>query len=175
MLRLGHRYVRDFRITTHVCLIARALGAHSVILSDVIDREVERTVKKVVELWGGPFHVEMGVPWREAINKWKAEGGIVCHLTMYGENIEASDVMARIRKTKKDVMVIIGAEKVSREVYQLADFNVAISNQPHSECGALAVFLDRYFQGKSLNKEFKNAKLRIIPQPRGKKVIRVRE
>jgi tRNA (cytidine56-2'-O)-methyltransferase len=50
---------------------------------------------------------------------------------------------------------------------------VAIGNQPHSECGALAIFLDRYFKSNSLSKEFENAKLRIIPQPNGKKVIKI--
>ncbi|HEX69064.1 MAG TPA: tRNA (cytidine(56)-2'-O)-methyltransferase, partial [Candidatus Bathyarchaeota archaeon] len=52
-------------------------------------------------------------------------------------------------------------------------FNVAIGNQPHSECSSLAVFLDRLFEGKELEKEFENAKLKIIPQARGKKVVKV--
>lgn len=165
--------MRDFRITTHVCLIARALGANTVILSDIIDKEVEKVIKRVIEMWGGPFSIEMGVPWEDAVNKWKTEGGIVCHLTMYGENIETSDVMSRIKEEKKDIMVIVGAEKVEKKVYHLANFNVSIGNQPHSECGALAIFLDRYFKGESLSKDFENARLRIIPQPHGKKVIKI--
>jgi len=68
-------------------------------------------------------------------------------------------------------MVVIGAAKVPVEMFSLADFNIAIGNQPHSECAALAVFLDRLFNGKELCLEFKDAKIKIIPQKHGKKVI----
>ncbi|MCK4952399.1 tRNA (cytidine(56)-2'-O)-methyltransferase, partial [Candidatus Bathyarchaeota archaeon] len=71
----------------------------------------------------------------------------------------------------KDVLIIIGSQKVPREIYQLVDYNIAIGNQPHSEVTALAIFLDRLFKGKELKKKFENAKLKIIPQKRGKKVI----
>lgn len=173
VLRLGHRPQRDKRISTHVALIARAFGAIGVIFADVVDEKIRESVRKVVETWGGPFFIEMGVPWKKAIKDWKERGGIVVHLTMYGENIEGSDVLERIRRTGKDIMVVVGAEKVPREVYNLADFNVAIGNQPHSECAALAVFLDRLYEGKELLREFENAKLKIIPCPRGKRVVRL--
>ncbi len=171
VLRWGHRYVRDSRLTSHICLIARAFGASSIILADIIDKKVKKTVEKITERWGGNIAVEMGVPWKTAIKEWKRRGGIVCHLTMYGENIEGSDVLERIIKTGKDVMVVVGAAKVPSEMFTLADFNVAIGNQPHSECAALAVFLDRLFNGKELSLEFRGAKMRIIPQKHGKKVI----
>jgi tRNA (cytidine56-2'-O)-methyltransferase len=48
--------------------------------------------------------------------------------------------------------------------------NIAVGNQPHSEIAALAIFLDRYFQGKELVNTFENAKMRIIPSSRGKRV-----
>ena len=78
--------------------------------------------------------------------------------------------MDRIRNAKKDILIVVGSEKVPSEMYQLADFNVAVGNQPHSEVAALAVFLDWYFEGKELRKEFGNARLKIVPQKRGKKV-----
>ena len=56
------------------------------------------------------------------------------------------------------------------EIYALADSNIAVSSQPHSEVAALAVFLHEYFDGKELEKKFKNAKIRVVPQERGKKV-----
>ena len=34
----------------------------------------------------------MGTPWKKAVREWKAKGGIVVHLTAYGENIQTSDV-----------------------------------------------------------------------------------
>ncbi len=173
MLRMGHRPERDKRISTHVALIARAFGADGIIFSDVIDERLYRKVMDVVKRWGGPFFIEMGKPWRQIIREWKEKGGIVVHLTMYGENIEGSDVLDKIKKENKDILVIVGAEKVPREVYELADYNVAIGNQPHSECAALAVFLDRFFEGKELLKEFSNPEIKIIPSKRGKKVVRL--
>jgi len=53
----------------------------------------------------------------------------------------------------------------------VSDFNVAVGNQPHSECTALAIFLDRFFKGKELSKDFKKAKIKVVPQERGKKTI----
>ncbi|MDG6922255.1 MAG: tRNA (cytidine(56)-2'-O)-methyltransferase, partial [Nitrososphaerota archaeon] len=61
-------------------------------------------------------------------------------------------------------------EKVPREVYSLSHFNVAVGSQPHSEVGALAVFLDRIYKGKELYSTFENAKIRIKPSIKGKEV-----
>ena len=172
VLRWGHRPQRDVRLTTHVALSARALGASRFILSDATDEKIKETVEKVNGSWGGDFRFEMGTKWKTVIRDWKADGGIVVHLTAYGENIQTSDVLDRIRNTKKPVMVLVGSQKVPREFYSLevSDFNVAVGNQPHSECAALAIFLDRLFRGESLGKPFKKAKIRIVPQKRGKKV-----
>jgi tRNA (cytidine56-2'-O)-methyltransferase len=171
VLRLGHRYVRDSRLTTHLYLIARAFGASSMILADVVDNRLEEAVSKVGDRWGGDFTITMGVPWKKAINEWKEKGGIVCHLTMYGENIENGDALERIKESGRDIMVVVGGQKVPGEMFQLADFNIAIGGQPHSECAALAVLLDRYFEGKELLREFRNAKIRTVPQRHGKKVL----
>ncbi len=64
-------------------------------------------------------------------------------------------------------------KKVPPEFYsaEVSDFNVAVGNQPHSECAAVAVFLDRFFEGKELARRFKKAKIKIIPQERGKKTV----
>jgi tRNA (cytidine56-2'-O)-methyltransferase len=174
VLRWGHR-LRDERLTTHVILTARALGASGVILSDVEDKDIKNTVEKVVEKFGGPFFLKMGIPWRKAVKEWREKGGIVVHLTAYGENIEASDVLERIKSSGKDVMVIVGSQKVPPEFYSedVSDFNVAVGNEPHSECSALAVFLDRYFEGKELSRKFKGAKVKIIPEKRGKKLEKI--
>jgi tRNA (cytidine56-2'-O)-methyltransferase len=81
-------------------------------------------------------------------------------------------VLKRIKGSGKDVLVIVGSQKVPKEFFSedVSDFNVAIGNQPHSECASLAVFLDRFFKGKSLTKSFGNARLKITPQKRGKKI-----
>ena len=173
VLRWGHRPQRDARLTTHVALTARALGASGFLLSDIADEKIKKSVEKVTRSWGGEFLFEMGTPWKSAVRDWKAKGGIVVHLTAYGENIQTSNVLERIRNLGKDVLLMVGSQKVPKEFFakEISDFNVSIGNQPHSECAALAVFLDRFFEGKELVKGFGNAKIRIIPQERGKKTV----
>lgn len=172
VLRWGHRLRRDARLTTHVALAARAFGATGIILSDTKDPKIEETVKKVTHNWGGPFFFEMGTPWKRAVREWKAKGGAIVHLTAYGENIETSNVLKRIKASGKDVLLIVGSKKVPGEFFSesVSDFNVAIGNQPHSECASLSVFLDRFFEGKELARSFENAKVKIVPQPNGKKI-----
>ena len=81
-------------------------------------------------------------------------------------------VQKQIQKIKKhrNLLLIIGGEKVPFEVYQLADYNISVTNQPHSEVAALAVFLDKYFGGKELEKKFPGAKKKVIPNSRLKQV-----
>jgi tRNA (cytidine56-2'-O)-methyltransferase len=175
ILRWGHRH-RDQRLTSHVALAARALGASGFIMADMTDNKVKETVEKVTARWGGNFHFEMGRPWKQVVKEWRAKNGVTVHLTAYGENIQTSDVMQRIRMTGKDVLVIVGSQKVPAGFFSeaISDFNVAVGNQPHSECSSLAVFLDRFFEGQELSKDFvDNAKMKIVPQVRGKRVVEV--
>jgi len=173
VLRWGHRVQRDARLTTHVALTARALGASGFLLADTRDEAIKATVEKVTDSWGGEFSFEMGASWKSVVRDWKAKDGIVVHLTAYGENLQAGDVLDRIRNAGKDVLLLVGSQKVPSEFFssEVSDFNVAVGNQPHSECAALAVFLDRFFEGKELVERFGNAKIRIIPQERGKKTV----
>jgi tRNA (cytidine56-2'-O)-methyltransferase len=115
----------------------------------------------------------MGSPWEKVLDNWKAEAGLVVHLTAYGENIQTSNVIQRIKDTRKDILVIVGSQKVPSDFFspEISDFNVAVGNQPHSECSSLAIFLDRFFGGKGLERRFRGAELRIIPQKHGKKVV----
>ena len=172
VLRWGHRPQRDVRLTTHVALTARALCASGFILSDTEDPHIQETVTKINKSWGGNFHFEMGTPWKRAVREWKAKGGVVVHLTAYGENIQTSDILDRIKKTNKDLLLIVGSQKVPGEFYssEVSDFNLSVGNQPHSECSALAIFLDRYFEGKELAKTFDKAKIEIVPKERGKEI-----
>lgn len=55
VLRLDHRQKRDARITTHVCLTARAFGANEVVLSGDEDTKLMENVRDVVKRWGGSF------------------------------------------------------------------------------------------------------------------------
>jgi len=161
-------------LTAHVALTARAFGASHFVLADVRDEKVEATVAKVQKNWGGKLRFEMGKPWKRVVKDWKANGGVVVHLTAYGENIHSSDVLERIKATNRDVLVIVGSQKVPSEFFSetVSDFNVAVGNQPHSECSSLAVFLDRFFRGRELTMDFEGAKMHIVPQKHGKKVVK---
>lgn len=173
VLRWGHRPQRDARLTTHVALTARALGAEGFILSDTEDRKICETVEKVTKNWGGPFFFQMGTPWKTAVKQWRKKDRLIVHLTAYGENLETSDVLRRISDRQKDILVIVGSQKVPSDFFSetVSDFNVAVGNQPHSECSSLAVFLDRFFKGKELARKFNKDRLRIVPQLRGKKIV----
>lgn len=172
VLRYGHRPGRDKRITTHVALVARAFGANGFILGDVVDESVYKSISKTLELWGGELHVEMGVDSYRYCEAWRQRGGFIVHLTMYGLHVD--DVINEIRKDPRDILVVVGSRKVPRIFYEIADYNVAIGHQPHSEVSALAVFLDRLYEGRELHFKFENAKIEIIPSPRGKKVRRIK-
>jgi tRNA (cytidine56-2'-O)-methyltransferase len=165
VLRLGHRPARDKRVSTHVALTSRAFGAKGIYFSTK-DQELEESVLDVADRFGGGFEVRTGVKWRPFLRGFE---GTKVHLTMYGVHVD--DAIPRIRSEAKGrMLVVVGAEKVPAEVYQLADFNVAVGNQPHSEVAALAVFLDRLTQGEGLRSEFEG-RLKVLPCERGKRVV----
>ena len=167
ILRIGHRPERDQRVTTHVGLTARALGAKGMYLA-AADKGVVESIADVVERWGGEFFCEDNVKWRSCIKDWKAQGGVVVHLTMYGINLP--DAISEIRPNNK-ILVIVGAEKVPGDIYGLSDYNVAVTGQPHSEISSLALFLDNLFLGKEFAGKFPGARIHIIPTRMGKQTV----
>jgi len=167
VLRLGHRPQRDKRITTHVALTARALGAGAVHIAEE-DAEVVRSVRSVAARFGGGFVIDDGVGWKGPIKAWKAAGGQVVHLTMYG--LPLRDAVPRILARATDALVVVGAEKVPGDLYELADENVAVGSQPHSEVAALALVLDRLRAGAWEDDEFAGAKIQVVPTAHGKRV-----
>jgi tRNA (cytidine56-2'-O)-methyltransferase len=167
---LGHRRIRDQRISSHCALVARAFGVNGITYSGDKDENLEKSIKKVVENWGGNFKIKYEKNWKKIIKKWK---GKTVHLTMYG--LPILDVMNEIKRCKEDLLVLIGSQHVPGEVYHLSEWNIAVTNQPHSEVAALTIFLDRFFEGKELKKDFENKKIKIIPQEHGKKTISLKE
>ncbi|WP_394743254.1 tRNA (cytidine(56)-2'-O)-methyltransferase [Natronococcus roseus] len=168
VLRLGHRPGRDERMTTHVGLTARALGADRVWIPDNAGQSLE-TVADITDRFGGPFEAELTDSPQALIRNWE---GRVVHLTMYGERIQ--DVESEIRSAREDdgepLLVVVGSEKVPFDVYEAADWNVGVTNQPHSEVAGLAVFLDRLFEGRELEREWEDADREVIPMETGKRV-----
>jgi tRNA (cytidine56-2'-O)-methyltransferase len=167
VLRIGQRLVRDDRVTTHVALVSRAFGASKIIMQEV-NPDIKDTILEVNRIWGGNFEVEITENWKKTLKSKKNEFFKIVHLTMYGENINS--ILDEIRK-EKQILVVVGAEKVPREVYDIADYNVAIGNQPHSEISALAVLLDRVLEGKQFLKKHADAQREIVPTKKGKKVL----
>ena len=155
--------MRDQRMTTHVALTARALGADEVWV-DREDAQLEARVADVVERFGGPFDIRTGVSLRGSIRRWE---GTVVHLTMYGEPLD--ETLPRISRNR-DLLVVVGSEKVPGDLFGRAGFNIAVGNQPHSEVAALAVFLDRFLQGEGLKRRFLG-RLEVQPSARGTVVM----
>lgn len=164
VLRLGHRPERDKRISTHVALTARAFGAKGIYF-DVCDEKVFESVRDVVERWGGDFFIECVKYWKKLVREFD---GSVVHLTMYG--VPLPEKIYEIREAER-ILVIVGAEKVPPEVYELSDYNISIGTQPHSEVAALAVFLDRITDGRVFRIDFPDARIRVIPAEKGKRVV----
>ncbi len=167
ILRIGQRLVRDDRVTTHVALVARAFGASKIYMNEV-NPEIKDTLNRINETWGGNFEIEIITNWKQLIKEKKTDSRKIIHLTMYGESI--NDLVPSLQKEEK-ILIVVGAEKVPREIYDFADYNVAVGNQPHSEISALAVLLDRIQKGNQFLTKFENSAREIIPTKKGKNVI----
>jgi tRNA (cytidine56-2'-O)-methyltransferase len=167
VLRLGQRFVRDDRTLTHLCLVSRALGAEEIYLEDA-EKDVTGTLDEVNRTWGGHFRAVLGTSWKRVIAEAKREGRKVVHLTMYG--IPIQEAAPELRKLEK-VLIVVGGPKVPGMVYREADFNVAVTSQPHSEIAALAIVLHEIQSGEELKRAFGKSRLRILPAARGKKVV----
>ncbi len=168
VLRVGHRPERDHRITTHVALVSRAFGADSISIWEK-DEKIKKSLDSVVKRWGGNFSVSFET-YKQAFKKFD---GVSVHLTMYGLPFEdkIDEIKELVFNENKNLMIVVGAEKVPKDIYELASYNLSVTNQPHSEISALALFLDRLNNGKEIKKEFNNAKLKIIPSEKGKNII----
>ncbi|MCD6549597.1 tRNA (cytidine(56)-2'-O)-methyltransferase [Candidatus Micrarchaeota archaeon] len=161
VLRIGHRPERDKRITTHVCLTARAFGADGIIISGLRDPRVIESVERVVGKWGGRFFIRFD-DWKSAVKRYRKEGWYVVHLTMYGEEFlkGMTEIKREVKEGYKGLLVVVGSEKVPIEMYELANYNLSVGFQPHSEVAALAVFLE-HAVGPSFDKVFENSKIDV--------------
>lgn len=166
VLRIGHRPGRDPRLTTHLALAARALGA-TVFHLHPPDAEIAERIRAVNRRWGNGFEVRGTEDWRGVVRGFD---GVVVHLTMYGRPVARA--LPRLRRAKR-VLAIVGGAKVPPALYSMADANVAVGNQPHSEVAALAVLL-ALLRGTDAPGRRPGAELVIVPMARGKRVRTVR-
>ncbi|WP_455142487.1 tRNA (cytidine(56)-2'-O)-methyltransferase [Candidatus Hodarchaeum mangrovi] len=176
VLRIGHRINRDKRISSHLVLVARAFGAKNIVITGDYDTSLIETVKNVTTEWGGNFKIDI-YPyenWKTLLLNWKETGKILFHLTMYGINLADFKNTISFQNIQQDpklldeVIIIVGGKKVPGKVFYLADYNIAITNQPHSEVSALAIFLEHLIP-KVFTLEFPGGKRVVEPSIEGKK------
>lgn len=168
VVRLGHRPQRDKRITSHLGLTARAMGAAHFVLCGEADDKVLETLRDVSDTFGGDFSSEYRRGALSWLRGFKADGGTIVHLTMYGE---PHDAVAPTVDISSPIAVVVGGAKVPGEVFKLADHNVAVGHQPHSEVAALALFMDALMGGVAAPDHFAGARLEVRGHPSGKVVI----
>jgi tRNA (cytidine56-2'-O)-methyltransferase len=165
VLRLGHRPQRDKRLSTHLILCARALGAEKVIYTGMKDPKLEEGISNVVNEWGGSFELEYTSSHRSVIMNWN---GKMVHLTMYG--LQAHEAINEVKENDEPLLIVVGGAKVPWDVYEEADWNISVTTQPHSEVSALAIFMHLLQGDAALQHEFPGGRLKITPNPRGKDV-----
>lgn len=166
LLRLGHRRGRDDRISSHVGLTARQFGADKIIYSGEHDKNMMNSLQDVCERWGGFFEIEYREGFRRIIKNFS---GTTVHLTMYGQPFQ--DQLPEIRQAE-DLLIVVGSQKVPRDIYNLVDHNLAIGNQPHSEVAAVAVFLYE-LADRQIKTSFPGGQLEVVPSKQGKDLRRL--
>ena len=82
---------------------------------------------------------------------------------MYGES--HSETLPRIRRDRP-VAFVVGGAKVPGELFGIADYNISVGNQPHSEVAALAITLSEWFRSVALESSFLTQLSRFYPQKR---------
>ena len=173
VLRLGYRLGRDPRITTHLALVSRALGADRFLLAGDEDSKMFENLESVADRVGSGMsceHVQGPMGWlRRFVEEDAGDGepGVAVHLTMYGEPFRQA--IPRIRRDRP-MVVIVGGAKVPGDVYKYSQYNLAVGNQPHSEVAALALFLDAWHGESGSERSFDDARLIIQPTASGKRV-----
>ena len=177
VLRLGHRRERDKRITSHLGLTARAFGADEIYLAGEEDPSALETWNSVSKRFGGNFqcrHEDKPLSLLRKFSKdsGNGESGSIIHLTMYGEPWK--EALPKIN-LDKPMIIVVGGTKVPGEVYRLANHNISIGNQPHSEVAALAIFLDSLVGDLDDQVHFSDGELRVIPNAIRKQVVNIEE
>ena len=171
VLRLGYRKGRDPRITTHLALVARAMGADGFLLAGDEDKEMFENLNSVSDRFGGNLETKH-VSGMGHLKHHVANGGVAVHLTMYGEPFRKA--IPKIRRDRP-LVIVVGGAKVPGDVFKICQHNVAVGNQPHSEVAALALFLEGWNGPSASERLLENGELIINPSAKGKDVTDTRK
>jgi tRNA (cytidine56-2'-O)-methyltransferase len=79
-------------------------------------------------------------------------------------------MLQEIQNKDEDLLIVVGSEKMTGEIFKLADWNVSVTNQPMSEVAALAIFLDWFKKHREFDREFSKAQVQIVPSRSGKEI-----
>ena len=123
VLRLGHRVDRDKRMTSHLGLTARALGANRVILAGDNDKTPLETWRSVTSRFGGDFECRYEPKPMKWLKSFSKSGGKIVHLTMYGKSWKES--VGEIPR-EGNVVIVVGGTKVPGELFGIADYNLSL-------------------------------------------------
>lgn len=144
-----------------ICLAARAFGAANVTFVGKKSPKIDRYFKALNRKWGGSFAVSFTNDWEGYLADKKNYKTI--YLTRYGTPISKVEYSL---KTYKNILVIVTLSESIKSLYNMSDFNVSISTQPHCAAAAIAVFLHTFYQGRELAMHFENAQLKVVPETR---------
>ena len=144
-----------------LCLVARAFGASSITFAPGPKANASGLVRYSSALnrkWGGRFSITFAKDWKRFISEKK--NYVKIYLTRYGIPIKKVEYTL---KTYKNILIIVSMSESVKSLYKACDFNVSITNQPHTSASAIAVFLHNFYNGRELAIRFENAAYKVVP------------
>lgn len=151
-----------------LCLTARAFGAAEITLVGRNDPKLLKYMNGLNKKWGGSFRVKFVKNYKDALKS--ASKYTKVYLTRFGMALQSKSY---ILKTYKNMVLIVSTKDVSKQLHQIADYNISISTQPHCGAAAIAIFLHEFYNGRELAMHFENAKLKLVPSEHGIGVKRI--
>lgn len=152
----------------YLALTARALGASAITITGRKDRKILKHISSTNRKWGGRFSVSFTNDYRKILkgsNRYKK-----VYLTRYGLPLNKFSYVLR---TYKNILLIVTLRENPGTIHNLSDFNISISDQPHSASASVAIFLHDFFGGRELAMHFENAKYKVVPKERGVDIEKV--
>ena len=149
-----------------IALTARAFGASEITVNLKEQRNKSHITKYFKEInndWGSNFKVSFTNNWMDLIKEHNNNYKTI-YLTKYGDSIKKKEYVI---STYKNILLIVSTTDDIKELYDMADFNISLTTQPHTIISSIAVFLNMYYKGRELAMHFENAKYKIMPETHG--------
>lgn len=157
-----------YQSNSELCLVARAFGAAGVTFSSRKDQRLIKYMQQTNNKWGGSFAVDFESNYMKMLGQESSYKKV--YLTRYG--VPLQDIIGTLR-TYKNLLLIVTEKETFDPAYARSDFNVSITDQPHSSTSAIAVFLHEFYSGRELAMHFENARYKVVPSEQGAHVEKV--